>query len=241
MSAKVNVNTRRGIPLDQALPDDWKFLVGQGALGYGVDLATTTKRLSNPSALAVVEKVGLDFVVRLAVRWKTDKPAVTRAVIERALDLPRDRRARRLCIDATSERFFATDLQAALVGRVIVELVIASETAKYLGREMSFKLYLGNLLQNAANDAQLVLPNATWLQQDLRQPEGGTFIAEVDETGNHADCFGAISLAIHGLTVGGGSVIAIPTKVSSLAQPRPVRTGIRGPIGTFVGAAPSSR
>ena len=241
MSAKVNVNTRRGISLDKALPDDWKFLIGQGALGYGVDLATTTKRMSNPSALAVVEKVGLDFVVRLAVRWKTDKPAVTRAVIERALDLPRDRRARRLCIDATSERFFATDLQSKLAGRVIVDLVIASETAKYLGREMSFKLYLGNLVQNAANDAQLLLPNAPWLQQDLRQPEGGTFIAEVDETGNHADCFGAISLAIHGLTVGGGPVMAIPTKVSSLAQPRAIRTGIRGPIGSFLGAAPSVR
>ena len=234
MSAKVE--KRRGISLEQALPDDWKFHLGQGALGYGVDLATTTKKLSNPSALAVVEKVGLDFAVRLAVRWKTDKPAVTRAMIERALDLPRDRRARRLCIDATSERFFATDLQAALAGKVIVELVIASETAKYLGREMSFKLYLGNLLQNACNDAQILLPNAAWLQADLRQPEGGTFIAEVDETGNHADCFGAISLAIHGLTVGGGPVRAYPTHVSSHAQPKPIRTGIRGPIGTFIGA-----
>ena len=199
--------SRRGISIEQAIPDDWKFLIGAGPLGYGLDLATTTNKMSNPSALAVVEKVGLDFVVRLAARWKTDQPAVTRAVLERSMDLPHDRRPRRLCIDATSERFFATDLRQALVAKTIVELVIASEAAEYLGRKMSYKVYLGNLLQNAANDVQLLLPNAPWLQKDLRQPEGGTFIAEVDEVGNHADCFSAISLAIHGLTLGSGPVV----------------------------------
>ncbi len=229
---------RPGTTIESAFPDDWKTRIGQGKLGYGLDLATTANKKSNPSALVVVEGVGVDYVVRALVRWKTNNPAVTRAMVFRALDLPLDRRGRRLCIDATSERFFATDLHAALVGRIIVDLVIASEATEYLGRKMSFKSYLGNLVVNAANDGHLLLPSAPWVTKDLRQPEGGTFIAEVDEEGNHADGFSALSLAIHALTVGGGPAVAIPSQVGGLSVGAPRRAGVRGPIAPPVGSFP---
>lgn len=233
------ITTRRGTPLESALSDDWKEMIGQGPLGYGFDPATTTKKTSNPSAFAAVEKVGLDYVVRCAARWKTDNPEVTRAMLRRTLDLPHGRRPRRLCVGATSERFFARDLKTEFAGRVIVELVIESETITYLGVDMSTKVYLGNLLVNAANDAHLLLPSAPWLAKDLRQPEGGTFNAEVDESGNHGDCFVAIALAIHALTRGGGPAVALPVATSAITGFGGAgRAGVHGPVGQPIGAVP---
>lgn len=209
----------RSLSPAEAWPDDWKLLLGDGPIAVGIDPATTTKKLSNPTSIVVTQKEGRDYFVRAATRFKTDDPAVTRAMLELAITLPGTRRVRRLVIAATSERFFATDLRSKFAGKVPVELVIESEVTQYLGEQMTFKLYLGNLVVNTLNDALAGLPNAVWLRNDLRQPEGATFKADPDENGNHADAFVAYGCSLHGLTGAGGPVTAAAVPLSEIGQP----------------------
>jgi hypothetical protein len=221
----------RALTPAQAWPDDWKYLLGDGPIAVGVDPATTTKKLSNPTGLVVTQREGLDYVVRAAIRFKTNDPAVTRAFIDRAIDLPGNRRVRRVVIAATGERFFATDERSRLAGRVPVELVIESERISYLGEEMTYKLYLGNLVVNTFNDNRIATPNAVWFRNDLRQPEGATFIAEPDENGNHADVFVALGCSLHGLISAGGPATATAVPVgSTIGAPPKLRAGLKNPL-----------
>jgi hypothetical protein len=220
----------RALTPAEAWPDEWKYLLGDGPIAVGVDPATTTKKLSNPTSIVVTQGEGLDYIVRAAIRFKTNDPAVTRAFIDRAIDLPNNKRVRRVVILATSERFFATDERSRLAGRVPVELVIESEKTSYMGEEMTFKLYLGNLVVNTLNDNRLAVPNAVWLRNDLRQPEGATFIAEPDENGNHADAFCALGASLHGLISAGGPVTAAAVPLSTIGSPPAVRPGLKNPL-----------
>lgn len=214
----------------EAWPDDWKYLLGDGPIAVGVDPATTTKKLSNPTGLVVTQREGLDYVVRAAIRFKTNDPAVTRAFIDRAITLPGNRRVRRVVILATSERFFATDERSRLAGRVPVELVIESEKTSYMGEEMTFKLYLGNLVVNTFNDNRIATPNAAWLRNDLRQPEGATFNADPDENGNHADVFCGLGASLHGLISAGGPATATAVPLSNIGAPPALRPGLKNPL-----------
>jgi hypothetical protein len=200
-------------------------LVEHSALGLGLDVATTEKEKSNPSSLAFVEKVGNDFVERLLLRWKTNDPAVTRAIIEAVLMLIAPRRVRKLCIDATSERFFAADLKKALGPMVPTDLIVASENHTYLGEEMTFKVYLGNLLVNTMEDGHFAMADEVWIKDDFRlvKRDRGTFNAELDSAGNHADTFDGSKLALHAIIGPGGPAAA------SAAQ-----------VGTFGGKASSA-
>jgi len=90
---------------------------GYHPLAIGGDLATTEKKTSNPSALAVVQKLGADYVVRAVCRFKTANEEFWETILDQALDLPRGIRARRVCLDATSERFFASRQRNRLAGR----------------------------------------------------------------------------------------------------------------------------
>lgn len=214
----------------EAWPDDWKYLLQEHSrIAVGVDPATTTKKLSNPTGIAVTERIGLDYYVRAAVRFKTDDPAVTRAMIDRAISLPNGRRVRRVVILATSERFFATDERKRLAGKCPVDLVYEAEKVAYLGEEMTYKLYLGNLVVNMLNDARAFLPNAVWLRNDLRQPEGATFMADPDENGNHADLFCAIGASFHGLFSAGGPATAYATPLSKIGAPQNVGRKLKNP------------
>jgi len=51
----------------------------------------------------------------------------------------------------------------------VVELVIKSESINYLGESMNYKAYLGNLFVNTIDDGHLLLPQANWLRDDIRQ------------------------------------------------------------------------
>ncbi|HMO03937.1 MAG TPA: hypothetical protein PKC67_02380 [Kiritimatiellia bacterium] len=190
------------IHVDHVIPRGWKDLITPGdPVGIGVDLATTEKKKSNPSAIAVVQRVSNDFFARLVLRFKTSDPDITEALIRKAHELPHGLRARKTCIDATNERFFATNLRRKLMGTAVVALVVSSESTTYLGEKMNFKTYLGNLFVNTIDDGRLALPPETWLEKDIRQVvrDRGMFDADVDEEGNHADSFDAIKLALHAL------------------------------------------
>ena len=161
-------------------------------------------------------------------------------MIGRAIDLGNGRRARRVCIDATNERLFATDLRRHFLGLVPVELMIWSEGIEYMGTRMSVKVYLGGLIVRSLEDDHLLLPRSPWLMKDLRQPEGFTFQADVDEDGNHADVFGAISQSIHALIAGSGPVMAAAAAVGTHGAPATqLRPGLVGPL-SMAGRRPVS-
>jgi hypothetical protein len=210
----------RRITVAEAWPRGWRERLAGGRLGVGGDIATTTNKKSNPSALAVIEEYNSTFYVRALVRWKTADPDVWEAMLREAVTLPSAMRARRVCLDATSEKFFAKGQQRRLSGTVPVELVVASENTTYLGEKMLFKIYLGNLLINTLDNNHLALPDERWLASDLRSVtrDRGSFVYQLAEDGGHADCFVAIALGLHALKGAGGPATAAGAQVGSFGQ-----------------------
>ena len=105
-----------------------------------------------------------------------------------------------IAIDATNERYFATDMRRELGRLCAIDLIIASERITYQGAEILVKTYLGNLVVNALEEGQLVLPGDRWVREDfrlVRRVKGG-FDADVDGSGNHGDTFDSTKLALHG-------------------------------------------
>ena len=203
-----------------ALPVGWPSFISpdHGRIGLGLDIGTTTKQKSNPSVLSLIQEVGMTYFVRLLVSWKTKDPAIARAILTAVLDgIPHGLRARRLCIDATSEKYFAVDLRRSFSSRIPVDLIVASEATEYQGERMIYKVYLGNLLVNTIEDGYLALPRENWIQKDFRSVvrDRGTFEAEVDEEGRHGDCFSSVELGLHALIVKGGPTEAYAVQIGS--------------------------
>ncbi len=178
-------------------------------VGIGIDLATTERQTSNPTALAVVEKHGIELLVRLVLTWKTSDPALAAERIRQVVDAVKVRRggtampARRVSVDATNERYFARDLkQKHLSGIVPVELVVASETVERPGHEpMSLKTWMGSQLVGEIEDNHVTLPPERLLREDFRmvKKERGQFVCEPDANGHHGDMFDAVKLGVHAL------------------------------------------
>lgn len=205
--------------VSDVLPANWRDVFSRDypRVGIGVDPATTTKKKSNPTGVAVIQQVGLSYFVRLLLRFKTSDPQVTTAILrELATGLPHSLKVRRICILATNERFYAAQLKRELAGIVPVDPVIESEATVYLGENMLVKSYLGNQLVNTIEDGYLPLPDETWVKADLRQVvrDKGTFTAEPDENGNHADGFSATSAGLHALISKGGPAVADAVDIS---------------------------
>lgn len=227
-----------GIRVADVLPKGWQHhLSAHPRLGLGFDVATTLKAgggkgkrstVSNPSAICLTQQVGNDYIARLMLRFRTNDPAVAIALLEAVLAgvRARDLRIRRLCIDATNERFFAMNVKSHFAGRMVVDPVVASEGTEYLGLKMKFKQYLGSLLVDHIDDGYWQCPEDEWLRNDLRSVKkiGDTFDAEVDENGNHGDCFDAAKLALHALVRGGGPATASAAGTGSMgAAAKPER------------------
>jgi hypothetical protein len=186
--------------------------VGDGPLTLGCDLGTTTKKTSNPTAICLLEKVGMEFVVRLAARWKTDKGDITKAILVMlCAELVRRKKALRVVnIDSSNERFFAADCRTALHGLARVELSILGSKVEYRGEPMTLKARACGRVEAAAIDNRLRLPAAAWVSKDLRQmvKEAGAYNAEVEADGSHADFFIALALAMDAMDSSGPVEIA---------------------------------
>ncbi|HEY8898918.1 MAG TPA: hypothetical protein VIM61_00685 [Chthoniobacterales bacterium] len=224
--------TRRSVPLSDILPRDLPALLHEHSrLGMGYDIATTTKEKSNPSSLSVVEQIGLDYYVRLILRWKTADPAVARAVITAVLMLIAPRRPVKLCVDASNEKYYAADLKRDLAGIVVTDLVVSGEATEYLGEKMSFKTYLGNLLVHTMEEGHLFLADHVWIKNDFRlvTRDRGGFVTEVDAGGNHGDTFDSTKLALHALIGPGGPVTAAAAAVGNFARPSTGGRVLRNP------------
>lgn len=215
------------------LPANWRdvFTPNHPRIGIGLDPATTTKKKSNPSSIAVLQQVGISFFVRVLLRFKTSDPRVTTWLLRELLDLPHGLKCRRVAILATNERFYAAGVKREFAGICPVELVIESEGTVYLGEKMSMKAYLGNQLVNTMDDGYVALPDYPWVQKDLRQVvrEGGTFASDVDEGGNHADAFCAISAALHSLLSGSGPAEASAAQVGSYGSRQQAGRALKNP------------
>jgi hypothetical protein len=225
---------RNSITVADAISNDWLTnLVAGSQIALGHDVATTTKEKSNPSSLAVVEKVARDFYVRLLIRWKTADPGVSIAVITRVLDQLKSagRQARRLSIDASNEKFHAANLKKEFSGRVSVALIVSGETTQWAGEEMSYKIFLGNLYINTIDDGHLALPDEDWVAKDARlvKRDRGTFVTELDASGNHGDAFDAVKLGLYGLVSKGGRAEATGAPVGEFGRKAAMRPGIRNP------------
>jgi hypothetical protein len=181
--------------------------LGKGRVGAGFDVATTTKGTSNPSSFSIVEEAGADKIVRAILNWKTWNPAVAEERIELLLRLIAARKegggARRLCVDATNEKYWSQGLRRKLAGIVPVELIVASETIERPGEPepITMKQYLGSLLVGELDDNHLWIPSERYVREDWRlvRKEKGQFICEPDSEGKHGDTFDGAKLGLYAL------------------------------------------
>lgn len=192
------------------LPPDWTALLGAGSLGLGHDVATTEGEFSNPSALAVVERLGGRFDTRLLVRWKSAEYKMRLALIELVVEdiLAANKRPRRIVVDATNERSFAQMIRDQLAGRCPQEDYIASAALEHRGKRYSAKQLLGDFYCQAFEDNVISLPggeSAAWVYADhqLVKSSKGSYVYEEDSVGNHADAFVAGMLGVWALMNGG--------------------------------------
>lgn len=202
------------------LPSDWIDLIDPDSplLGLGLDVATTTNKKSNPSALALTQKVGVRYPLRLLVSWKSRDPEVAYEIVRRVIThIPHGLKVKALNIDATSERFFAVTLKRRLAGVCLVRMINSSNTTTFKGEMMSMKAFLGNQAVNIIEDGFALLPNEAWVKTDFRlvSRDRGSFVTEVDNEGRHGDCFDAYKLSLDAIISKGGPVVAAGAQVGS--------------------------
>jgi hypothetical protein len=199
--------------------------LGANACGIGVDLATTEKESSNPTSVTVMERIGADFVAVITFVWKTRDPAIAterfRKIVEQANARPEGGRARRMCVDATSERYFAIQLQRELAAWIPVELVISSETVETAGGEkMTKKQMLGAKWVSVIDDNHAVLAPERYIREDFRRvrKDRGTFVCEIGPGGEHGDTFDSHKLAQHALESTGQGAFTSETAAQVVYQ-----------------------
>jgi len=189
--------------------------LGAGPIGLGVDLASTTKETSNPTAFTVIERRGVELLHPLIAVWKTKDPRVQthrfRRLIETVNSRPEGGKARRLCIDASNERLFAEGLRGELGGMVPVELVINGVAVHPPGYEepTNYKTWLGDKYCAELNDNHCTLPSDSYIETDYRlvMKDRGQYVTIVTPDGMHGDTFDSGKNACHALTSTGGAIV----------------------------------
>ncbi len=205
---------------------DWiKSNLRDGRIGLGWDLATTEKASSNPSSFTVMEEVGAEYAARAKLIWKTNDPKIAMERVWRLVSAvksrPKGGRARRMCVDATNERYFASQVRDDLRGEIPVELVVASETIEIPGRPpQSMKQFLGSRLVEVIDDNHLALPAERYVREDYRlvRKERGAFTCEPDAQGRHGDTFDSDKLALHALGSERGRTILPPQPSKAILE-----------------------
>jgi hypothetical protein len=205
--------------------------LGGGPVGAGFDPATTTKETSNPSSLTITELVGGDRFARLVVMWKEKKGAVVIDRLQRIFraieQRPKGGRARRFCILATNERYFADLAADALRALVPTQLVIESENVhpQPAGYEspIGFKTYLGDLYSAAVNDNRCALPAGEYFKKDQRMvvKSAGRYDCTPDTSdGAHGDSFASGAAAEYAVIGGAGEFGFDPASDREDGDPR---------------------
>ena len=199
-----------------------KSKLSDGKIGLGWDLATTTKGLSNPTSVSVLEQKGNEFILRACFVWKTAEPEIAMERVRAIVQTVRSRSAgpaRKLCIDGQNERYFAKLAQADLRGAVPVEIVIGSEAVEVLGQpdKITVKQQTCGRLVEELDDNHLSLPPERYLKEDWRlvKKEKGQFVCEPDGQGRHGDTFDGTRFALRAIS---GSKPAQSSAASGIAR-----------------------
>lgn len=223
-----------------AVPPDWAIHCGGGPLTVGNDVATTEKKTSNPSSFTVMEKLNGFYWERLVVRFKSADPEVPEQILTSILDARPAAEWRCLNIDASSERLNAQRMRKKFRARLIVNLIVNSETIEWLEggqkEKFSYKTLLGDLYCSAFEDGKIAAPPDVFFLNDHRLVKkcAGSYQTEVDEGGNHGDTFDSGKLAYWGHVNGSGRIRAEAVRVGNLSPstaPLINRPGLIGPIG----------
>ena len=192
-----------------------RLLTG-GPVGIGFDTATTTNETSNPSVVTVTEKLGVEKVQRVVFVWKEKDPKVARARVRAIIETVKLRRdggpARRMCIDATNEAYFARETAQELRALIPIELVDARLAvdpvpAGYI-RTPNYKTLLGDRYAVQVNGNRYILPPEQYFKDDHRLPtkSGDHYDCEPQADGRHGDTFDGGKLADWALDGVGGPV-----------------------------------
>lgn len=211
--------------------------LGKGAVGIGVDWATTEKETSNPTSVTVMERYGIEKRGIVTFVWKTRDPDLAIDRLEQIVDTinarPEGGRARRLCQDATSEKYHCANVRKALRGKVVVEDIVGSETIELPGKEpMTMKAYLGNQFVGEIDDNHITLAPERYIKEDFRlvKRDRGTFVTDISPSGQHGDTFDSHKNASYALESNAGGAITDET----LAKiKRSMGAGARPPLRRF--------
>ena len=186
-----------------AIPSSWTDYLQSGPVALGLDLATTDKTTSNPSALVAMEDFGGLLNERLVMSWKTANEEVTEAILDHVFDdlANAHKRPKCLVIDATNETFYAQKLAKRFRSKCPVYLIKGSENLSWAGETMTAKQLLGNLFANEHIDGRMASPLAPWVKDDRRlvKKVKGLFNADTDALGQHGDTWDGGKLALWGL------------------------------------------
>jgi hypothetical protein len=172
------------------------FLTG-GPVGIGVDPATTTKGTSNPTAVTVTEREGNERKSFVFI-YKQSDPKVARERLSRIAKCVAARPAgpaRRMCIEATSEVYWAGETAQDLGSLVPIELVDVRRTVEPVptgvDRAPVYKNWLSELYAAAVNGNLYALPPGDYVKDDqmLVVKSGGMFACEPQPDGKHGDTF----------------------------------------------------
>lgn len=172
-------------------------------VGIGFDVATTTKDTSNPSVVSIVEKDGVDIIVRSFIIWKTRDPEIARERLDRIVDVIEHRhygRAKAMAVDGTNEKYFAEDLKRQFRSRVPVIIIVASESVEKPGLEKptNWKEFSGDQYVAVLEDNHLTLPPGPYVRTDHRlvKKDRGKFVCNPSPEGMHGDTFDSAKLGL---------------------------------------------
>jgi len=200
-----------------------------GAVGIGIDQASTTSELSNPTSITVTERLGGLKYQRLVVVFKTKKRQVRDEVVRNICGAVRERKeggpVRRICIDASNERLAAEESADDLAILAPVQLVISGNVVDprpsgYAEKDgnVNYKTFLGDMYSDGVNDGRTVLPPDDYIKADQRlvMKDGGRYICVPDpQTGAHGDTFDSGKLAD----------FALSTTAGAISDPKTIRLG----------------
>jgi hypothetical protein len=168
-----------------------------GPVGIGVDPATTTKGTSNPTAVTVTEGEG-NLRKSFIFIYKVADPKIARERLARIIKVIACRPAgpaRRLCLEATSEVFWARETAQELRSLIPVELVDVRRTVEPIpagvDRAPNYKNWLSELYAAAVNGNLYALPPGDYTKDDqmLVVKSAGLFTCEPQADGKHGDTF----------------------------------------------------
>ncbi len=193
-----------------------------GAVGIGVDWASSQKEGSNPTSVTVSEQEGAGEIQRAVLLWKTNNPDVQidrlKQVVQTVARRPAGGRARKVALDATGQQLFCRLVAKALAGLVPVESVIMSETMTVPGQETAVnkKTYLGDKYVGQFFDNRMTCPPERYFREDHRMPKKikGIYICEPGPDGKHGDTFDSGKLATWALKGSAGRTVLPPATVN---------------------------